>query len=165
MSILKRSIPTPTFRRSEPSTVGHLPVTPLVQPIVPSMFQRTPPPDPAPEAPAPAPPPPPASILTTPPAPPPAEPDPAAKLERRKVKKAKPLPDPRKGGRKRHNAETTRNVKTTISLSQEEVDVLAAAAAKSGMAFSAWVRHVIFDVARIAPRPHAERGLLEGSDR
>ena len=56
-------------------------------------------------------------------------------------------------------------VKTTISLSQEEVDVLAAAAAKSGMAFSAWVRHVIFDVARIVPRPHAERGLLEGSDR
>jgi hypothetical protein len=155
MSILKRTIPTPTFRRSDSGTVG----TPIVPPIFSPFFSRSAPEVPTPE-PAPAPPPP-TTILASPA----AEPDPAAKLERRKVKKTTPPPDPRKGGRKRHNPQTTRSVKVTISLSQEEADVMAAAAAKSGMAFSAWARHIIFDVARTVQRPHAERGLLEGSDR
>lgn len=155
MSILKRSIPTPTFRRSDGSTVG----APLDPSPFPSIFGRRTLAVPTPE-PAPAPAPPPTTILAHQP-----EPDPAAKLARHKVKTKKPMPDPRKGGRKRHNAGTTRSVKATISLSQEEADVMAAAAAKAGMAFSAWVRHAVFDVARIVNRPHAERGLLEGSDR
>jgi hypothetical protein len=59
-----------------------------------------------------------------------------------------------------------REVETVIVMTDQVTVVdMAAAAAKSGMAFSAWARHIIFDVARTVQRPHAERGLLEGSDR
>lgn len=148
MSLLKRTIPIPTFRRpdAKPPTV---PVPAFRAPFArPELV--------APEAP----------VL-----PPPAPPTPADPLPSHIAKKAvpkvrtgvKPLPDPRKGGRPRHNVGTTRDVKATISLSQDEADVMSAAAAREGLAFSAWVRRIIFDVARVVQRPHAERGGLEGS--
>jgi hypothetical protein len=89
---------------------------------------------------------------------------PKAKAVHPKPKPPKPPPDPRKGGRPRHNPETVRDRKLTISLSVEEAEVLAGVAAASGMAFSAWIRHLCFDVARVAPRPHPENALISGGN-
>jgi hypothetical protein len=56
-----------------------------------------------------------------------------------------------------------RDTGATISLSREEAAVLAAAAAAAGMPFSQWCRYILFDVAKVAARPHAERAVLTGS--
>ena len=147
MSLLKRVIPTPTFRRSPtvPEGSTSLPSFPLLV-----RADRTGSRDAEPEpVPAPAP-----------------EPEPKPKPKPKnppKSRKAKPAPDPRKGGRPRHNPETVRDTGATISLSREEAAALSGAAAAAGMPFSQWVRYVLFDVAKVAPRPHAERATLSGS--
>lgn len=75
----------------------------------------------------------------------------------------KPKPDPKKGGRPRHVATTVRDIKTSISLSREEASLLAALARDSGYGFSEWIRRVLFDVAKVAARPHPEKGIASGS--
>jgi hypothetical protein len=92
----------------------------------------------------------------------PPPPPPLAKKAKPKNREPKPLPDPRLGGRPRHVAGTVRDCKVTVSLSQEEVDAMAASATRMGLSFSAWVRYMIFDVAQAVPRPHAERAPAEG---
>lgn len=149
MSLLKRTIPTPSFRRPGD------PFPTVLSPGFRAPFTRSEPPQPE----VPAAPPPPPLVEEAPPLPAHI----AKKANPKNRKGPKPPPDPRKGGRPRHNAGTTRDVKATISLSQEEADIMAAAAAKDGLAFSAWIRRIIFDVARVVPRPHAERAGLEGS--
>ncbi len=147
MSLLKRTIPTPTFRRGPTAPIGGNP-TPPAFPLLVRAAERAQAPSVEPEpAPAPA-------------------PAPAPKPKPKHVGKGrnpKPTPDPRKGGRPRHNPETVRDTGATISLSREEAAVLAAAAASAGMPFSAWCRYILFDVAKVAARPHAERASLTGS--
>lgn len=149
MSLLKRTIPTPTFRRGPTTPEGANP-TPPAFPLLVRAAERAQAQSAEPE-PAPVPPPPPA---------------PAPKPKPKHVGKgrnAKPTPDPRKGGRPRHNPETVRDTGATISLSREEAAVLSAAAAAAGMPFSQWCRYILFDVAKVAARPHAERATLTGS--
>ena len=151
MSLLKRTIPTPTFRRSDNPPTPTVPA-PAFGFRAPFSRQEEPPQvAPAPAAPA-------APPATPQPLPPP----PAAKKAKPKAREPKPLPDPRLGGRPRNVPTTVRDCKVTISLSQEEVDAMAALAARMGLSFSAWVRYVVFDVAQVVPRPHAERALVEG---
>jgi outer membrane biosynthesis protein TonB len=143
---LKRTIPTPTFRRgpSTPEGSNALPSFPLlVRADRAGARDAEPKPEPESELP-----------------PEPKKPKPKTAP---KSRKAKPMPDPRKGGRPRHNPETVRDTGATISLSREEAAALSAAAAAAGMPFSQWVRYVLFDVAKVAPRPHAERAVLSGS--
>lgn len=154
MSLLKRTIPTPTFRRGD-----NTPAPTVPRPVgfrAPFSRQEEPPPAPPQVAPAPAAPP---AVPATPPPPPPPF---ASKKAKPKTRGPKPLPDPRLGGRPRHVPGTVRDCKVTISLSQEEVDAMNAAVARTGLSFSAWLRYVVFDVAQAAPRPHAERAPVEG---
>lgn len=95
-------------------------------------------------------------------------PNPAPATLERKVKQPrptgrKPNPDPRKGGQPRHVATTVRDVRITSSFSREEAALLSALARDSGYSFSSWLRRVIFDVAKVAARPHPERGTFSGS--
>jgi len=155
VSLLKRTIPTPTFRRSDNPPTPTVPA-PAFGFRAPFSRQEEPPPAPPQVASTPAAP-------ATPPATPmPIPPPPPPKKAKPKTRGPKPLPDPRLGGRPRHVPGTVRDCKVTISLSQEEVDAMAAAAARLGLSFSAWLRYVVFDVSQVVPRPHAERALVEG---
>lgn len=95
-------------------------------------------------------------------------PNPEPATLERKVKQPrptgrKPNPDPRKGGQPRHVATTVRDIRITSSFSREEAALLSALARDSGYSFSSWLRRVIFDVAKVAARPHPERGTFTGS--
>ena len=151
MSLLKSSIPTPLFRRGPADTLPSR-----------APFSRT---EQVPVAPVAAPPvaAPVAPVAEPVAEPPPPRPTKAKVTQPRRPAKSPPPPDRSKGGRPRHNPETVRSVKITLSVSPEEAAVLSAAAAASGMAFSTWFRHVCFDVAHAAVRPHLERATLGGS--
>lgn len=97
-----------------------------------------------------------------------ALPTPETPTLERKVKQGRPMgqkptPNPKKGGRPRHVATTVRDVKTSISFSREEASLLTALAQDSGYGFSEWIRRVLFDVAKVAARPHPEKGMATGS--
>ena len=81
----------------------------------------------------------------------------------RPLDRPKPTPDPRKGGHPRAVASTVRDVKIVVSVSREEAAIWSALAQADGRSMAEWVRRTIFDVARVAERPHPERDVALGA--
>ena len=79
------------------------------------------------------------------------------------VSRPKPRPDPKRGGHPRAVASTVRDVKIVISVSREEAAAWHTCAKKDERSMAEWIRRTIFDVAKVAPRPHPERDVAMGS--
>ncbi len=158
MSILTRRIlPIPSFR------TPYVDVGEVVKPRGPAVQSPTAPATPAaPESPS-------APQEASPPVQTPSVSEEAPRRRRntrrpttRPIDMPKPKPDPRKGGRKRHNSHTVRDVKIVVSVSREEAAIWHALAQKDERPMAEWIRRMIFDVARVAERPHPEREVAMG---
>lgn len=108
---------------------------------------------------------------SVPPAPePPVTADEAPRKPKRNTRHptTKPLDKPKPTGqskprRTRHVAHTVRDVKIVVSVSREEASIWHDCAKREGRSMSEWVRRTIFDVAKVAQRPHPERDVAMGA--
>jgi len=167
LSLLKpRLVPVPKFRRSGDPVPERITMVPQVSVPSASLFQRV---LGGPSAPTTG-----AEDVQTAaqPAPTPARAQspeaPKKRTRNTRHPTVKPIDKPKPAGqdkprRTRHVAHTVRDVKIVISVSREEASIWHDCAKRDGRSMSEWVRRTIFDVAKIAPRPHAERDVAMGA--